>query len=186
MNSLELQLKALVNFLSSTKIDYVILGGVAVSIYGEPRFTSDIDVNIVMDKEDIDNFLKRAKIYGFHPLPSNIKEFVKKTGVVPMSFSKGKVSGRCDFIIAENPLEYSGIKRGKWRKISSFKARFVSPEDLIIHKITSQRPRDIEDVRGILVRQRGKLDIKYIETWLERLANANQKPELIKLFRDLC
>ncbi len=185
MNSLEFQLKKLTGLLSSLKIDYVVLGGIGVSIYGEPRLTLDIDINIMLDEEKIDDFLKEAKKYGFYPITSSIKRFVHKTGVIPMRFSKGKVTGICDFIIAENPIEYLSIRRGRFKKINSTKVKLVTPEDLIIHKITSSRPRDLEDVQGILMRQKGKLDIKYIKYWLEKLAKANHKPELLRLFESL-
>lgn len=185
MTFLELQLKSLVEFLTEEKIKYVILGGIAVSIYGEPRLTADIDVNIVFDKGKIDGFLKRAKRYGFYSSTSNVKRIAKKTGVIPLSFVRRNVSGRCDIIIAENPLEYTAIRRCKIKKIDGIKIRIVSPEDLIIHKITSSRPRDLEDLRGILIRQRGKLDIKYVNYWLKKIDKANKKVHLYRLFGKL-
>ncbi len=184
MNLLEKQLTALTDLFLATKTEYAILGGLAVMLYGEPRLTMDIDVNISIEKDKIDSFLKAARRFGFYSIPSNIKLFIKNTGVIPLKFKKGKAAGRCDIIIAQNPLEFAALKRAKIKKIGSLKARFVSPEDLIIHKITSDRPRDIEDLKGILIRQRGKLDIKYILYWLRKIAEANHKPELIKSFKD--
>ncbi|MFH1664938.1 MAG: nucleotidyltransferase [Candidatus Omnitrophota bacterium] len=183
MNPLESQIKALVEFLSSQKIKYVILGGIAVSIYGEPRFTADVDVNIILDKTGIDKFLELSKKSGFFPLFPNTKKIAKESGVIPMKHMKGKVEGRCDVIIAENALEYAAIKRGRLRKIGSVMARLVTPEDLIIHKITSFRPRDAEDLKGILIRQKGKLDIGYISEWLTKIDKAAKKSRsLSKLF----
>jgi len=180
-----LQLKTLINFLTDQKIKYVILGGVAVSIYGEPRLTADIDVNIILGKNTIDEFLKKARKYNLYPASTNVKKIAKKTGVMPLLFTKRKISGKCDIIMAENQLEYTAIKRGKTRTIGNIKMRVVSPEDLIIHKITSSRPRDIEDLRGILIRQRGKLDIKYINAWLRKIDKVNKKSQLYKLFTRL-
>jgi hypothetical protein len=185
MNPLKFQLQQLVKLMKDAKVNYAVLGGVAVSIYGEPRLTFDIDVSLLLDKDKMDVFLKKAKKFGFLPLPSNIKGFVKATGVIPMRFFKNKITGRCNFIIAQNALEYLCIKRGRFRKIYSVKVRLISPEDLVIHKITSQRPRDLEDVQGILIRQEGKLDIKYITHWLKKIAEINHKPELLKLFKNL-
>lgn len=185
MNPLEFQLKQLVKLFKVTNVDYAILGGIAVSIYGEPRLTLDIDINIVLDNDKINDFLKEARKSGFFPLPQAIKKFVKSTGVIPMRFSKNKVTGRCDFIIAQNALEYLCIKRAHLKKIYTIKAKIVTPEDLIIHKITSQRPRDLEDLQGILFRQRGKLDMKYITYWLKRIDETTPKPELLKLFKTL-
>lgn len=185
MNSLERQLKALIGLFSFTKTKYVILGGLAVVLYGEPRLTADIDVNISIRKDEIGVFLSAARNLGFYPIPSNIKSFIKETGVIPLRFAKGNVFGRCDIIIAENPIEYQALKRAKIKKIGSLRAKFVSPEDLIIHKITSDRARDLEDLKGILIRQQGKLDIEYILFWLKKIAKANHKPELINLFKKL-
>ena len=181
MNPLEVQLKALVRFLNTTKTEYVILGGVAVALYGEPRLTFDIDVNVSIEVGKIDNFLKYAKKYGFYPAIPKIKSFIKKTGVIPVRFIKEKIEGRCDIIISESPLEAAAIKRGRLRKIGSLKARFVTPEDLIIHKIASDRPRDIEDVKGILIRQKRKLDMKYIYNWLRAIDRLYPKRKLVCL-----
>ena len=184
-NPLEFQLKQIRELTSQLKIEYTILGGLAVSVYGEPRLTLDIDVNIILDNGKINTFLKKAKKYGFSPIPSKIKKFIKTTGVIPMKFSKNKVVGKCDFIIAQNPLEYSGIKRARLKKLYSIKLKLITPEDLVIHKITSQRPRDIEDLTGILIRQKGKLDLHYINLWLKKISKVNKKPELLHLFKKL-
>lgn len=185
MNPVECQLQALVKCLTAQRIKYIILGGIAVSIYGEPRLTADVDVNIIFDKRKINEFLKRAKKYGFYPSLPHIRKIVEKTGVIPMSFRKRKIYGKFDIIIAENILEYMAIKRGRLKKIASTKARFISPEDLIIHKIVSSRPRDNEDLKGILIRQEGKLDIKYIQYWLKKIDKVNKKARLSNLFKRL-
>jgi hypothetical protein len=43
--------------------------------------------------------------------------------------------------------------------------RYASLEDLIIHKLVAGRPRDIEDVRSILVRN-ADYDREYVQRWL--------------------
>ncbi len=49
-------------------------------------------------------------------------------------------------------------------------ARLISAEDLIIHKMVASRPRDLEDVERILVRQCLKVDLAYIRQWLAEFA----------------
>lgn len=185
MNPLDFQLRQLVKLFKATSVDYAVLGGIAVSIYGEPRLTSDIDINIMLDNDKINDFLKKASKFGFTPLPSNIKKFIKETGVIPMKFSKNRITGKCDFIIAQNILEHLCIRRARFIKIGFIKAKIITPEDLIIHKITSKRPKDLEDARGILFRQRGKLDTKYIAHWLKKIDEVVRHSELFKLFESL-
>ncbi|MFH0764621.1 MAG: nucleotidyltransferase [Candidatus Omnitrophota bacterium] len=185
MNPVSIQLKALSIFLSKQKIDYAILGGIAVFIYGEPRLTSDVDVNIALDKDDIRKFLKDGKRYGFAPAIPGALRTGKTMGVIPMKFSKGKVSGLFDFILAENILELNAIKRARTKKIGPVSMKVVTPEDLVIHKITSRRARDFEDIPGILIRQKGKLDLKYINKWLKMIDKIHTGLNLYKKFASL-
>jgi len=52
--------KRCIDALNESKGDYIIVGGVLVSIYGEPRATKDVDVLIKIDSRDLEltnNFL---------------------------------------------------------------------------------------------------------------------------------
>ncbi len=44
--------------------------------------------------------------------------------------------------------------------------KFASLEDVVIHKVVSGRPRDLEDIKSILVKNR-KYDSNYISGWLK-------------------
>ena len=185
MNTIKFQLQQLTNLFKKTKIDYALLGGLAVAFYGEPRMSFDIDINILLDQDEVAGFLKQAKEFGFTPLPPYIMKFVKSTGVIPRRLSKNGIIGRADFIIAQNDLEYSGIRRAVRKNIYGQKAKIVSCEDLVLHKIISERIRDLEDLWGILTRQHGKLDLQYIELWLKKIDKASGNPKLLKLFRGM-
>jgi hypothetical protein len=44
--------------------------------------------------------------------------------------------------------------------------KFASLEDVVIHKVVSARPRDLEDIKSILVKN-PKYDSDYISGWLK-------------------
>lgn len=50
--------------------------------------------------------------------------------------------------------------------IQGMNVQYATAEDLIIHKVVAGRPRDIEDVRGILSKSR-TIDLAYVEKWLK-------------------
>lgn len=56
---------------------------------------------------------------------------------------------------------------------------FAAPEDVVIHKIVAGRPRDVEDVRGILLRT-PDIDIPYIRKWLNDFSSGLEDEEIIK------
>ena len=64
MNSIQFQLNQLNRLFKKTKIDYALMGGLAVAFYGEPRMSFDIDINILLGEDKISDFLKHALGFG--------------------------------------------------------------------------------------------------------------------------
>ncbi|MEW6280997.1 MAG: hypothetical protein AB1758_20455 [Candidatus Eremiobacterota bacterium] len=52
-------------------------------------------------------------------------------------------------------------------------------------KLVSTRARDIEDAEGVMLRQKGKLDVAYIEGWLRQFEEALDDSTLIAMFRGM-
>ena len=61
--------------------------------------------------------------------------------------------------------ERQAIERAVMVELLDVPIPFASAEDLILHKLFSGRPRDIEDIQGV-VQVRGEvIDWAYIEKW---------------------
>jgi hypothetical protein len=69
---------------------------------------------------------------------------------------------RVDFIFSNSPYEAQALSRVN--RVSS-QVCYASVEDLSIHKLVAGRPRDLEDVRGVLLRNAG-YDRAYVQRWL--------------------
>ncbi len=54
-----------IGFLSKEKIPYIIIGGMAVGVLGEPRMTQDIDLIIFTSKNAIPELLDKLKRNSF-------------------------------------------------------------------------------------------------------------------------
>jgi hypothetical protein len=151
--------------LDGRSLPYMIIGGQAVLLHGEPRLTRDIDVTLGVDVNRLDDLLKAAREMALKPLPEDVPLFVRNTMVLPAVDEKTGI--RVDFIFSFTPYEQEAIGRAGTVDIGEQGVSFATAEDVIIHKVFAGRPRDLEDVRSILFRN-PEIDTPYITGWLEQ------------------
>jgi len=168
-------LKKLAQTLNRAGIPYMIMGGLAVLRYGNPRMTSDIDVTIGVNTNELDNIWTVMKKGGFLSRIENLDEFVQKTMILPLIEPINKIP--IDMIFSFSSFERDAIERGVNQEIGKQSIRFICPEDLIIQKIIAGRGRDLDDVQSILNIQR-KLDLQSIEKHLVEFGNLLDKDYL--------
>jgi predicted nucleotidyltransferase len=159
----ETLLKKLARELDRARIPYMVIGGQAVQLYGEPRMTRDIDLTLGLGVEGLDRILDVSARCALKPATSAPAEFVRETMVLPVLDEQTGV--RVDFVFSATDYERQAIGRGKLVKIDEVDVRFAAVEDVVIHKMVAGRPRDLDDVRGILAKG-PDLDRGYVERWL--------------------
>jgi len=162
-------------------IPYMLIGGQAVLLYGEPRLTRDIDVTLGTGPERLSEVLEWVRGNGWQVLVEAPAEFVGKTMVLPCLEPASGI--RIDLIFSFSPYEEQALKRARRVPLSGTEVCFASLEDLIIHKVLAGRPRDLEDVRSILLKNRA-FDVDYIHHWLREFDRSLGENSL-KRFEDL-
>jgi len=160
----------------------MIIGGQAVLLYGEPRLTRDIDITLGVNIDGLDRLLSAIRELPLKPLPPDIETFVHETMVLPTIDEHTGI--RVDFIFSFTPYEITAIQRAKTVSILGQKLYFASPEDLIIHKIFAGRPRDLEDVRIILIKN-PDIDNSYIRKWLKEFDRSSDAIKFLKIFEEI-
>jgi predicted nucleotidyltransferase len=163
-------------------IPYMIIGGQAVILYGEPRLTRDVDITLGIGTERLPEILDLVEKIGFKPLPEHPEAFTVETMVLPTVDDNTGV--RIDFIFSYKPYEREAIERANHVSFGRIQVSFASPEDVIIHKIFAGRPRDLEDVRGIILKNPG-IDKGYIRKWLLQFDNSLDQGGFTDLFESL-
>ncbi len=159
--------------LDQNKIPYMVIGGQAVLVYGEPRFTKDIDITLGAGIERLEDVLKIVESIHWKVLTLTPADFVQKTMVLPCQDPASGV--RLDLVFSFSPYERQAMDRVRRINFLGREVRFASPEDLIIHKVVAGRPRDLEDVRVVQLKNPG-IDRAYIEKWLREFETALDKP----------
>jgi len=168
--------------LSSHSLPYMVIGGQAVLLYGEPRLTRDIDITLGVDVDHLGEVLAVVHELNLKTLPKEIESFVRQTMVLPTLDDHTGI--RVDFIFSYTPYETGAIMRAKKVTIQGQEVTIAAPEDLIIHKIFAGRPRDIEDVRTVLLKN-PDVDRQYIREWLKEFDASSEEKAFLKTFEGI-
>ena len=133
--------KEFIQCLNANNVKYLLVGGWAVGIYGNPRATKDIDFLISKDNKNLYNLDKALAEFGAPPLDIN-ELSVKGNGV---RFGQSP-------LMVEIINDASGIDiencyaRREIISVDSFEISVISKKDLIINKKAAGRLRDLADV----------------------------------------
>jgi len=167
--------------LKKASIPYIVIGGQAVLLYGEPRLTRDIDITMGIGVDGLDKVKKIIQIIGLKTLVQKEKEFVDRNMVLPTIDKKSGI--RVDFIFSFSSFGRQSIERAKDIKLGRSLVRFASLEDVVIHKVIAGRARDLEDVKSVLLKN-PKYDLVYIEKWLKEF-DKSLRGKFLKVFRNV-
>ncbi len=174
-------LARLARALRAHEVPFMLIGGQAVLLHGEPRLTLDVDVTLGASPKALGTVLAACEAMGVDPLPETVEDFVRDTYVLPVADRETNI--RIDLIFSTTPFEAAAIDRAIEIEIAGERVPFATAEDLIIHKLFAGRPRDLEDVEGIVRRKGPDLDWDYLATWAEEFAaipGRENMPEMIR------
>jgi hypothetical protein len=74
--------KEFIQSLNDNQVNYLVIGGYAVALYGYPRYTKDIDIWIEMTQENAVNTIKALEQFGFGSLDIQLDDFMKPDSVI--------------------------------------------------------------------------------------------------------
>lgn len=148
--------------LDAARLPYMVIGGQAVLLHGEPRLTQDVDLTLGAAPDRLPDVLGALAAAGVQPVVDP-EPFVAETLVLPCAHAPSGL--RVDVIFSHEGYEREAIRRTVAAEIGGATVRFASVEDLLIHKLVAGRARDLDDARGVLVRHPA-VDLGYLRRWL--------------------
>ncbi|SRR5258708_1673004 len=176
VSELESAVVEVAGVLEQLAVPYMLVGGLAVASWGEPRTTLDVDLS-VWAQNDLDSVVASLE-KALKPAVPDVQAFVARTRVLPLSTSRGI---RVDLIFAALPFEKQMIDRAGRKQFGDRVIPVASVEDLILLKSISLRAKDQEDVRRLTVRFRDTLDKNYLNRRLSEFSEALDRADLLKL-----
>lgn len=154
-------LEKLFNELNKANVKYLVVGGVAVNLYGLRRATYDLDILLFLDNENLKNMDVVMKKLGYierNPIsvltlgnPRQVKKWVKEKNFKAYSFLPPEnLPVQIDVIIEES-LQFSKFDKNKIeKKEDKLMVPVVSIDDLIKMKKKAGRDKDLMDLDALM------------------------------------
>lgn len=173
---LEPPLREAIAFLEVQGYRYAVIGGIAVTTWGTIRATRDVDLKVLVP--DLDYAAVRTAIRAAFPEPG--RPHAPDNPFVVSVNIEGVV---VDFLLALPGYEEQIITRATRCDLGDLPVWVCTPEDLVIQKAVAGRPKDWQDIEGVLIEQWGRLDLIYLENWLAQFSELLELPEIVSQYR---
>lgn len=162
-------IKKISKILNGLSIPYIITGGIAVTIWGRPRFTADIDIVVELKPEKVARLAKELLSINKESYADEEMMRIALERRGEFNFIHPKSGLKVDFwIMGEDKFDQQRLGRRIKIKFGKSYLYVISPEDLILSKLLwykeSQSTRHLEDIESVIHIQK-KLDLKYLKRW---------------------
>jgi hypothetical protein len=140
------ELRSVLEALDQAGVDYALVGGLAVAVWGAPRATKDIDLLVRGEKLAEALAAVRARGFTLEALPFEFKD-----GTVLHRISKVAEGGdlmTIDFMVVDRNLEAAWASRTRL-DFADRNVVVISREALIAMKALAAKPQDIADIQNL-------------------------------------
>lgn len=166
--------------LTALRTPWYVFGAQAALIWGRPRLTTDVDATVRLDGVSTDAVVRALASHGFSLSIQADQDFVQRTRVLPLRHARSGLA--LDLVLAGPGLEDLFLERAIPVDVSGAVIPFISPEDLIVTKVLAGRPKDLDDIRGVLAERGALLKADQIRDTLALLEDAPGQSDLRPVF----
>jgi hypothetical protein len=156
--------------LENERIAFALIGGQATSLRGEARLTADVDMIIAADVERALSLVAKLPTTSFSSLFDDITDVVQRSFILPLRHRTTNI--KVDLAVGLSGFERQAVARAEPLDVASCRVPVATAEDLILMKVLAGRPRDDQDLRGLVVAQGAHLDWEYCESTAMQLGEA--------------
>jgi len=151
-----MKIEDILRSLEKEKVDYAVIGGVAVVLYGYVRFTKDIDLMIDFSEDNLKRFMRVLSVLNFQPgVPiepmemvdaNKRKEWIREKNAKVLTFYNPESQLlQIDVLLTKNLADVKRTRKG----IDDFEISVVDYDALLEMKKETARPTDLIDIEKL-------------------------------------
>ncbi len=138
--------KEFLQLLNSKQVEYLLVGGYAVSYHGYPRATGDMDVWIAMSRQNADKIVTALQEFGFDLPGLTVDVFLKTERIIRM----GVIPFRIELLTTISGVNFTECYAERVTdEIDGVKVNLISLHHLKLNKRASGRLKDLDDLEKL-------------------------------------
>ena len=131
--------KDLLSIFNDYHVKYLVIGGYAVMLYTEPRYTKDLDIWVSTERENAIAVFQALRKFGA-PLTDMTEEDFAHEGYF---YQMGRPPVRVDILMLVTGLTFDEAWKNRvTQDFEGIPVPFISKQDLITIKLATGRPQD--------------------------------------------
>jgi hypothetical protein len=135
--------------LNSNKVDYLIVGAVALAWHGNPRMTGDIDILLQPTPANAERVKTALEQFGFGQLGISTDDLTRPNQIIQLGFPPNRIDLITSITGVDNVAAWASCVKGE---LEGMRVNIIGVEELIRNKQATGRPKDIAD--AAILRQR--------------------------------
>jgi hypothetical protein len=150
--------------LESMEIPYMVVGGFAVILYGQPRLTIDVDIVVDMKLYHVKPFVAAFPIPHFYASEEGIRDSLQRC--YPFNVIEPTTGAKVDLVpLPREPFTRAAFDRRQRLTYDEqgHSAMFIAPEDIVVAKLAAydgtESDKHLQDAQSVLTMQWGDLDL---------------------------
>jgi hypothetical protein len=159
------QLASVGQALSSLGAEYMLIGGLAVGVWSDPRATKDCDlsVRVLVSPAEVETALATA---GLEVVRGDVARAQARGEAVRLRRrNRADEPIVVDLLFAVTPFEIAALGRRQSLRVLGVELPVAMPEDLFVFKVIAGRPQDIADAHRLFALHGSSFDLERVGRW---------------------
>jgi hypothetical protein len=167
--------------------EWMVAGGVASIVYGEPRLTQDMYIVARVDPMKVDQLVAQLPDAEFYSPPAEVvRDEARRSAFGHFNLLHLETDARADvYLVGTDALARRGLIARRNVQLAGRDVPIAAPEYVILHKLRFRQQgaseRHLRDIRGILRIMGDAIDIAALELEAAEIGLAKQWQEIRNL-----
>ncbi len=158
--------RAVERALSAARVDHVFVGGIAVIVFGRLRTTEDVDVLVAFREADVPKLLSELQRRGFQSSEQDLRAALSEGEHCTVDDTRSEY--RIDLSSAATTSAQHALRNRVTVRSRGVDLPIARPEHTVVMKLKFGSEQDIEDAMAIYLRQKDRLDLKFLTGFAAR------------------